>query len=148
MTTHTPPQKLTRADQQILDDVRDAIYSIEIVRTAHMPIEIQVADGIVTIEGIVQSNPMKQSILVAAASTRNVKKVIDKLIDDTHLELAVAQSLTEAENLNDDMILVTAYKGVVTLSGRVDEEGEDALAEKIATDTPGVRSVINNLECC
>lgn len=48
-------------------------------------------------------------------------------------------------NVNTFGIHIKTVEGVVTLSGRVEDETQKALAEQIARDTKGVSEVVNNL---
>lgn len=64
---------------------------------------------------------------------------------DARIEAAVKRSYNFKVHLKDDPIRVAAKDGVVTLSGEVANGFHKSLAEATAADTPGVKSVVNDL---
>ncbi len=138
-------QSLT--DLDIYEAVVDAIESFNPIRETRVPVEVNVKDGVVTLEGVVFTDTMRRMILYAASTTAGVKKVIDRLYDDESLEIAVAQALAVDPTLKTipSPIGVSSYAGTVTLYGKVNSKQERVAAIAVASRVPGVRAVIDRL---
>ncbi len=65
---------------------------------------------------------------------------------DKEIELAVMQQLANDKTLYSRHLEVSAYLGVVTLSGFVFEANDPAEAVRIAAHVPGVISVSNQID--
>lgn len=65
--------------------------------------------------------------------------------DDAVITQDVRDRLRADAVVDESSIGVETSAGVVSLTGNVATEGERSSAEKIARDTPGVRSVDNNV---
>lgn len=66
--------------------------------------------------------------------------------DDLNITTAVQTALRQEQRLTNLNILVETRKGDVRLHGDVETTEQRELAERIATGTPGVHSVRNDLE--
>jgi osmotically-inducible protein OsmY len=141
-------EQQTLTDLDIYEAVVEAIESFNPIRETRVPVEVTVKDGVVTLEGIVFTDTMRRMILYAASTTAGVKKVIDRLYDDESLEIAVAQALAADPTLSTipSPISVSSYAGAVTLHGKVSSKQERLAAIAVASQIPGVRTVIDRLD--
>ncbi|HTR24901.1 MAG TPA: BON domain-containing protein [Terriglobales bacterium] len=78
-------------------------------------------------------------ILIAAAGCA-------KAPSNDQLSEQIRAKFKQDSGLQDNTIAVEISNGVVTLSGRVDNDAERAAASRYASATPGVREVVNNLQ--
>ncbi len=69
-----------------------------------------------------------------------------EVIDDTSITTAIKAKLFQDPYLSGFAISVTTFKGVVTLTGAVDNQFEKNRATEIAKSVAGVRKVYNLLE--
>jgi len=69
-----------------------------------------------------------------------------KVPDDSQLTTQIQSKLSEDSGLQGKPITVQTSGGVVTLSGRVDNDAERTAASRYAAGIPGVKQVVNNLE--
>ncbi|MBQ4567692.1 MAG: BON domain-containing protein [Desulfovibrio sp.] len=67
--------------------------------------------------------------------------------EDTYITAQVKTAFMTNQSLRNCDISVKTEKGVVFLSGNVEKRIEYDMAEKIAEDIKGVKSVINHIEC-
>ncbi|HEC24332.1 MAG TPA: BON domain-containing protein [Chloroflexi bacterium] len=137
--------KISKDDILLYDRVKHAIESLPMVRETHVPIDIQIEDGVVTLSGIVLSPVMRRAVLYVTATTPGVRKVVDNLTDDSQIEMGVAQALASDSTLKERGISVSSYQGAVTLSGKVISEEERRAAIERASEVPGARMVIDRL---
>ncbi|MBK7951813.1 MAG: BON domain-containing protein [Deltaproteobacteria bacterium] len=59
---------------------------------------------------------------------------------------AVRERLDERNSLSDSALEIEAANGVVRLTGRVDEAGDRLTALTVARNTPGVKSVVDDIQ--
>jgi len=69
-----------------------------------------------------------------------------KAPDDSQLTQQIQSKFSQDSGLQQKSIAVQTSAGVVTLSGRVDNDAQRAAASRYASATPGVKQVVNNLE--
>jgi hypothetical protein len=67
------------------------------------------------------------------------------VVPDAQIEANVLKALAGVPQLADQAIQTTTVFGEVTLSGTVRDEASRDMAEKVASDTPGVKKVIDQL---
>jgi osmotically-inducible protein OsmY len=137
---------VSEADMELEELVTEAIRRDTVIRETHVPIDVSVTDGVVTVSGVVLSRIMHDRVLFLAASVRGVKKVIDALFSDPEIEVAVAARIAEHKSFNNDQVDITSYHGRVMVTGEVDTEEERAEVVALAAAVPGVRQVIDRLE--
>lgn len=121
-------------------------------RLSSQPIQVSADDGVVTLEGRVQTHERKQVALAIAGAHPACRRVIDKvrvvppgkLSDDAIAENARAALDTLADSVRQAAKL-SVSGGVVTLRGTVPTEWERAVAEDVVLAAPGVRQVVNTL---
>ena len=83
--------------------------------------------------------------LVSACTTTPPQQSSDNYVDDVAITSRVKAALTAARLTDADAIRVETLKGVVELDGVVDSEAAKTQAERIASESPGVRQVDNRL---
>jgi hypothetical protein len=69
-----------------------------------------------------------------------------KAPDDSQLTSQIQSRLNHDSGLHDKQITVQTAGGVVTLSGTVENETQREAAARYASETPGIKEVVNNLE--
>ncbi len=79
-----------------------------------------------------------------APATMVIKE--DKIISDADLIASVKKVLSEDKDFSKFIIVVTADKGLVTLTGKVDSVKDKLDIGAKVKAVEGVRDVINNLE--
>jgi osmotically-inducible protein OsmY len=130
-------------------------------------IDVTTLNGVVTLEGEVESAAEKRQATLLAQSTEGVTEVRDQLrvvapaadapsreadrpatttMSDEWIEMKIQSKYFLATDLKSDDIDVAASKGVVTLTGRVETADDKRTAEEIARETDGVRNVVNRIE--
>jgi len=117
-------------------------------------IKTDVRDGVVSLEGEVDSSQEKQTAESRARDIGDVKDVRNHLRirgredgEQPRDELAkrVEFELYQSRAFDLTPIQVSSNQGVVILDGQVRSEAEKLLASKLAKDVDGVKSVRNNL---
>ena len=73
------------------------------------------------------------------------KKSAGELVDDGTIAASIKAGLLDHKSTSSMQINVESYKGTVQLSGFVETQAEKDAAGKVATNTEGVRKVINSL---
>lgn len=132
-------------DEELHELVIEAIQDDIVVRESRVPIAVSVAQGVVTVAGVVLSNTMRDRVLYAAATVPGVVKVIDQLYTDPEIEKAVARLLSADPTIRDELIEVHSYEGRVFLVGGVEDEAYRAAALVLAHTVPGVQDVVDRL---
>lgn len=85
------------------------------------------------------------AFLAAAASTGCAARQVVALRDDAAITRDVQERLAADPAVDQAGITVETNAGVVHISGNVGTDVERNAAERIARDTPGVRSVDNHV---
>ena len=127
-------------------------------------IDVTTENGIVTLEGEVETAAEKRQAVLLAQSTEGVTDVRDQLrivapadereadrpaaeaVSDEWIEAKIQSKYFLATDLKNTDIEVEASKGVVTLTGQVQTAADKRTAEEIARETDGVRNVVNRIE--
>jgi len=115
-------------------------------------IDVQVAQGVVTLTGTVDNILESERAVRIASLTRGVASVIDRLEvadsgrSDEGVERDVEAALVTDPATESWEIQTSVVRGNVTLSGAVQSGAERRLAERVAKSVRGVRSVDNRLE--
>lgn len=73
------------------------------------------------------------------------KKQVNRLLDDSAITAKIKATILKEEGLKGIQISVETHKGVVQLSGFVDNKTQIVRAEEIAQSVRGVKSVRNSL---
>lgn len=105
-----------------VDDTRQKLRAEQVARRV---------DGVVGVNNGLIVQPRSQSV--------------GEYVDDTTLTARVKARIAEDPRLNPFVIGVETQRGVVQLSGFVDDRGTRTLATRVASNTPGVKGVRNSL---
>lgn len=134
-------------------------------------IDVDTQSGVVTLSGTVESQAARRQAVALARNTDGVREVKDQLKVDTTLassggtavpgkaeqavsrierpDIWVTTKIQSKYFLDPDVkghqIDVDTKNGVVTLQGSVDNAAQKQAAEQIATETEGVKTVVNRL---
>jgi hyperosmotically inducible protein len=120
---------------------------------------VDVKDGVVTLTGTVKNLAQKDLTEAYAKDIDNVKAVRNDLtvmapapgdtmadtMDDASITSQVKFSLLSHRSTSAMATKVITENGVVTVTGVADSDAEKSLVSKIAQDTRGVRSVVNDM---
>jgi osmotically-inducible protein OsmY len=127
-------------------------------QTPGFDINVDTDDGVVTLFGVVDSQPAKDSAAAEARSVDGVKSVANKLQvvpparqeavaeDDEAIDAAVSKRLDANRRLADADIEVEVRNGVARLTGTVRNHSDRLTALTLARATVGVRSLVDDLE--
>lgn len=142
----------SRKDQEIKVDITNQIYWDSRVDASN--VKVGVEEGNVTLTGTVKTYRARSAAWDDAAVIEGVKKIKNGLevqapetqsrIPDEELEESIMIRLNFDQDLHGDFS-ISAKSGVVTLNGTLPNFYQKLLAEDIASQTIGVKSVINNI---
>jgi osmotically-inducible protein OsmY len=122
--------------------------------------EVNVKDGIVTLQGEATSQAQKDLTTEYAKDVEGIKDVNNEMvvtktskktptvgekIDDASITAQVKMTLLYHRSTSALNTSVTTKKGVVTLGGKASNEAELNLAAKFANDVKGVKGVNNRM---
>jgi osmotically-inducible protein OsmY len=122
--------------------------------------KVDVRDGIVTLSGTVQNRAQKDLTEIYAKEIDNVKAVRNELVivapapgsttvgddmDDASITSQVKYSLLSHRSTSALSTKVITENAVVNITGVADSDAEKALVTKLAQDTRGVKSVVNDM---
>lgn len=142
--------KLTAQHTPSDEDIRRSIidgFVLDPRVKAYNP-NVTVRGGTVTLTGTVANVKAKQSAAQIAEHTRGVREVDNQLEvrydarrTDPQIAEDIENGLQRSPSVNPDNVSVAVDKGVVTLTGRVDNYLQRWIAEDIAARTSGVARV-------
>lgn len=140
----------TRTDEQIANDVRDALTWDSRFDASHVGVTVQ--DGEVTLTGVV-ARPSEVAIAAEDAwRIKGVRSVHPRLAvspmaarTDSDIAADLTNALRWDNRVDDRAIVIAVAGGVVTLSGAVGSVVERRAAEEDARHVPGVVDVISLL---
>jgi hyperosmotically inducible periplasmic protein len=122
--------------------------------------KVDVKDGIVTLTGTAKNQAQKELTEVYAKDIDNVKDVrnqivvdapaapdttVGEVIDDASITSEVKYALLTHRATSAIATKVTTDTGVVTITGVAGSDAEKSLVTKLAEDTRGVKSVVNDM---
>lgn len=122
-----------------------------------MSVNVDTVDGVVTLFGTVPTPLEKQRAEAAIRELEGVARVDNELQvvpnvaagkvsrSDDELTKAVRERLDDRAALSDADLEIETANGVVRLTGHVDEAGDRLTALTVARNTPGVRSVVDDI---
>jgi osmotically-inducible protein OsmY len=143
------PGSLLRTDTEIAKDVRFALEWEAFVPDQN--IRSTVSDGLVTLEGEVNTLLQKEDAARAIRGVRGVKGVNNWLTvshvqaDPVQLRKSIEQALERRAEREAEKIRVTVEDGIVTLDGRVRTWPQRAAVLGAVSHAPGVREVRDHL---
>lgn len=139
-------------DVDLQRDVFDELKWEPAVHSTH--IGVTVKDGVVTLEGVVDSYPEKWAAERAVKRVAGVKALAEELEvklpgfgkqTDADIAEAAENALEWDTEVPEDRIKVTVEKGFLTLEGEVDWEFERAAAKRAVQYLAGVKGVANEI---
>ncbi|MER3399381.1 MAG: hypothetical protein C4315_08565 [Chloroflexota bacterium] len=144
MTVQEALPPMAEADVDLWEDVHEALLLAE--PTSVSDIKITVEDGVVVLEGVVRTEVAKQLAPTIVGTIPWVKRVINRLVSDTELQIRVASAITSDPRFRRcGPVRVESFLGNVRLQGRVPTAEHKVLAEQIARQVPGVKALVNEL---
>jgi osmotically-inducible protein OsmY len=109
-------------------------------------IDVSAEGSILRLSGVVPDMRTKRRIVATVLPVEGVLHVDDHLDTADTIRARVVAALRSHPATDIASIDVIARQGIVTLQGRVDDEGVKAAAGEIASRQPGVVEVINDLD--
>ena len=88
----------------------------------------------------------KRSSVILLLGILAIGLACTKAPDDSQLTSQIQSKLDQDSGLHNKQITVQTSGGVVTLSGKVENETQREAAARYASATPGIKEVVNNLE--
>jgi uncharacterized protein YrrD len=149
-----------RPDDEIADEVIAALKGYPPIRRLLQGIEsyepplspyqeptvrVRVEDGVVTLEGNVETSGHGSMAAGLAGQVPGVREVRNLLVADHDLEIAVANALGNDPRTRTVQARVESFLGTVTLTGQTPDAEARVAAEHVAAGVPGVRKVVNQL---
>ena len=138
-------------DMGIADTVDDELFFDPAVPEDR--IDVAVVDGVVTLSGSVNNLVAKERAVAVARTVRGVRSVVDQIdvapfwgLSDADIEADVEEALVEDPATEVWEIGVTVEDGRASLTGTVESWQEKQLAEKVAGQVRGVRSIDNDID--
>ncbi|MCL1939697.1 MAG: BON domain-containing protein [Desulfovibrionaceae bacterium] len=138
-------------DSDLTERVRRALET-------HSGITAEARNGVIDVSGTVRTGSEKSDILKRAHGVQGVRSVTDGItvvhsgaegigayIDDASITTVVKGRFIGQSGLDSMDISVDTTNGVVTLTGEVESRGQVDLAEGVAKNAGGVKSVVNHL---
>ena len=168
LSDYTPPATTSRSYADKVDDASiNTAVKLKLIwskNTHGLDTEVSTIGGKVTLKGTADSAAAKDLVGRMALNTRGVDTVSNQLvvtppkpsmansakstseeagheISDAWITTKVKSTLLYSSNVRGTDIVVNTKDGVVTLSGRVDNGAERALAIELADNVRGVKSV-------
>lgn len=133
-----------RDDSLVKRDVERALWDDDLIRRIDLPtIDVSVSVGTVVLRGHAMAATSPARAELAARGVPGVREVINRIITDGELHLAVADALGRDERTRAQPLRVYVKRGVVVLNGAADDPAMCAAAEAVAGSVPGVRAVIS-----
>jgi osmotically-inducible protein OsmY len=137
------PHCICRSDTDILAEARDrletAAFNLE-------EIQLDVQDGVLRLSGVLPKVTDKRHAEAIARSVEGVVDVENALDTNQAIMSRVTAALLSDPRTEVAIIEVSADRGVVNLSGKVDRMEIRQAAEEIASEQPRVIRVVNELE--
>lgn len=147
MHTSTPVDSPPRLDAEILDSVRIALE-----REVFYQLSLTVIEGIVTVDGKVDSWSERRSIDTVLHRIAGVRRVVNHLavrvppIGELTIRIAIEQALTRRAMREARRIDLAIAGARVTVIGTVRSSGEHDAVIGALIATPGVDSIDDQLE--
>lgn len=136
-----------RSDDDLRLLVRDALARQPyLTADDRRALAVEVSAGVVRLAGNVRTRQAREWAERAAASVDGAVALRNEIVDDIHLEVAVAQALERAGLVGSAAVYVRSFLGELTLSGYAPSTGTIEEIVRTTARVPGVRSVTNRLE--
>lgn len=138
-------------DKEIEERIKRALE--EDTRVDPKEINIRVENGVVHLEGMVDSAAEKKAVRDDVESISGIEKIDDRLglrnyieRSDEELREAIKQDLLRTPYVDAADIDIMTHNGNVILEGRVNTFAEKTAAENVVWWTPGVLDVVSHLQ--
>ena len=133
-------------DRFISEEVDRALWKDVVLRdTDYYEIDVQVRDGIITLNGHVITSMNQWRAVTAANNIPGSLGVNSHLIPDDKLTLMVAKALGNFEPVLGNQLFAKVENGLVILIGEVSSTLLRDQAEQCIADIPWVRGIINEI---
>jgi len=141
-----------KTDLEIQKDVIEELKWEPFLNAAE--IGVSVKNGVVTLNGVVDTYSKKIAAEKAAKKTVGVKAVAEEIEvkyagnaikNDSEIAEAVLNALKWHSALQEHTLTVKVERGIVTLDGKVDWEFQRDSARLMILNLVGVRGIINNI---
>ena len=143
----TPAATIAALDIQ--EEVDRALWDVDLVRTAGGRVRARVAaGGRVELSGPIRSRLTRDRVLAKVRSVSGVAEVVDRIVADPDVEVAVAaalQSDPKTSGLPAGSVLVRSLFGVLTLTGHLPAGADREAVVQVAAGVPGVQQVHDRL---
>lgn len=141
-------------------DMSDAAVNQRVERAidSYRNVNANTQNGVVILNGTVRTDSEKSDIVKRARDVDGVRSVKDEMtvsssgsqgvggyIDDASITTVVKGKFLGQSGLDSMDISVETVNGVVTLTGKVDNQAQIGLAEGVAKEADGVKRVVNHL---
>jgi len=127
--------------------VEDALWRYDPLRPALSELRVEVRpDGQVEIAGPVRTGLIKDGILASVRRVPGVTGIIDRILPDHELEIAVARSMASDEMLTKlppGTLSVHSHLGRVSLVGKVPDPALRKRVLEIVRSLAGVQGVVD-----
>jgi osmotically-inducible protein OsmY len=130
-----------RGDARVRADVRSRLMDDDPIRAVALRhTTVDVLDGVVTMRGRVPSRSMADRMVEIAGSAPGVARVVDELVADDALALAVAQAIGRTPSTRGSRLQIRADRGRVLVGGVFPSWNVHEEAVRIAAAVEGVVS--------
>lgn len=134
-----------RSDSELKQEVEFILYDITSLHIDLKGMNIRVLDSVLYLDGNISSSLRSDIAEDQAMGVPGLLEIKNNLVSDDHLAGELAMAYANDSRTRDLPIGVYPRLGVVRLGGAVHTPQQKAVAEEIARNFPGVRSVLNEL---
>jgi osmotically-inducible protein OsmY len=134
-----------RPDAELYEEVHTAIEGYPRLRIDLDGIEIHAIDGVVWLKGNVSSELNRRLVQDQLTGIRGLAELHNELVTDPELAASISAALARDPRTSGEHIGVYPELGLVRLRGEVRTAAARDASAQIATGTPGVKSVQNDL---
>ncbi len=134
-----------RPDDELQQEVERALFDLTPLHIDLKGISIRVLDGVLYLDGNVSSQLRADIMEDQVLGVPGLLEINNHLVGDDRLAADLAMALAQDSRTRDLPIGVYPRLGEVRLSGAVHTSQQEAAAEEVVGNFPGVRSVINDL---
>ena len=134
-----------RPDAELREDALRAIESYNRLRVDLEGIHVTAIDGVIWLQGHVSSELNRRLVEDLVSGTHGLAELHNELLADSELAADVSAALGRDPRTTKERIGVYPILGEVRLRGAVHTASAREAAEQLATATPGVEKVVNEL---
>jgi osmotically-inducible protein OsmY len=134
-----------RSDEDLQREVEAVLFDFAPLHVDFPGMHVRVLDSVLYLDGNISSSLRGDIVEDQVSGVPGLLEVKNRLVGDDLLAADLAMALGRDPRTRDLPIGVYPRLGVVRLSGFVHNKQQSVIAEQIAKDFPGARSVINEL---